>query len=224
MIRATRERTNFGADEVTGILDRPDDARFLYVLAHGAGAGMHHPFMEEISGVLFDEGVATFRYQFPYMEAGGKRPDPPRLLTSTVRAAVARAAEMAPDLPLVAGGKSMGGRMTSQAAAGGTLVGLRGLVFLGFPLHAPGRNTTSRADHLRDITLPMLFLQGTCDSLADIDLIRGVCKGLGDRATLRIIESGDHSFKVLKRSGRTGDVVMAELRDTITAWAKHVTT
>ncbi len=208
--------------KVSGMLRRPADASALYVLAHGAGAGMRHVFMEEVSAKLFDAGIATFRYQFPYMEEGKKRPDTPKLLTATVRAAARRAAELAPDLPVFAGGKSMGGRMTSQAASAEALPGVKGLAFLGFPLHAPGRNSTNRADHLGDVALPMLFLQGTRDSLAEIDLIGAVTSGLGRRATLHVIDGGDHSFKVLKRSGRTDEDVMTEIRDTIVAWVDRL--
>lgn len=197
---------------VSGVLQRPGDASCLYVFAHGAGAGMRHAFMEELSGLLAAAGVATLRFNFPYMEARKRRPDTPRLLTATVRAAVDKARALAPELPLLAGGKSMGGRMTSQAAAAEPLPAVAGLVFVGFPLHAPGRTGTSRADHLRDVNVPLLFLQGTRDALADIELMRQVSAGLpGRRGKLHVVEGGDHSFKVLKRSGRTHDDVMAEL-------------
>ena len=203
---------------VPGILTLPPDPRLLYVLAHGAGAGMRHRFLEAITAALAGRGVGTLRYQFPYMEAGGRRPDPPAILEATVRAAVAAAAEAAPGLPLLAGGKSMGGRMTSNAAARQPLPGVVGLVFLGFPLHPPKRLGDSRADHLREVHLPMLFLQGTRDTLADLDLITGVCQRLGPGATLHVVEGGDHSFAVLKRSGRSEDEVMSELAGTIAAW------
>jgi uncharacterized protein len=202
---------------VSALLELPPDARALYVLAHGAGAGMHHRFMEAIAAGLAARRVATLRYQFPYMEAGGRRLDPPGVLEATVRAAVAGAAQAAPALPLIAGGKSLGGRMTSSAAAKGPLPGVRGLVFLGFPLHAPGKPGTQRAAHLEQVQIPMLFLQGTRDALADLSLIRGVCERL-PHATLRVVEGGDHSFAVLKRSGRTETEVMAELVETIVAW------
>jgi len=202
---------------VPALLELPPDARALYVLAHGAGAGMHHRFMEAIAAGLAGRRVATLRYQFPYMEAGGRRPDPPGVLEATVRAAVACAAQAAPALPLIAGGKSLGGRMTSSAAAKGPLPGVRGIVFLGFPLHAPGKPGTDRAAHLERVQIPMLFLQGTRDALADLSLIRGVCERL-TRATLHVVEGGDHSFAVLKRSGRTEAEVMAELVETIVAW------
>jgi predicted alpha/beta-hydrolase family hydrolase len=194
----------------------------MFALAHGAGAGMTHPFLEAVSARLFDAGVATLRYQFPYMEAGRKHPDTPAVATATVRAAVEKASALAPDLPLLAGGKSFGGRMTSTAAAGAPLSGVHGLVFLGFPLHAPGRRGTNRARHLEEVGVPMLFLQGTRDPLADLELVRGVVDGLGNRATLHVVEGGDHSFRVLKRSGRTEEDVMGELQSAIAAWADGV--
>ncbi len=208
--------------DVSAILRRPDDSWALYVLAHGAGAGMRHRFMERIAGELADRGVATLRYQFPYLEQGSRRPDPPGVLEATVRAAVTKARELAPELPLVAGGKSMGGRMTSSAEARRTLEGVCGLVFLGFPLHPPKRPGTSRAEHLAGVQVPMLFLQGTRDDLADLGLIGDVCDGLGPRATLHVVDGADHSFAVLKRSGRTEAEVMAELADTITGWTRRV--
>jgi predicted alpha/beta-hydrolase family hydrolase len=208
---------------VSGILIRPPDAWLLYVLAHGAGAGMRHRFLESISEALGGRGIATLRYQFPYVEAGRKRPDYPSVLEATVRAAVGKAAELVPELPLIAGGKSLGGRMTSGAAAGGALPGVRGLVFLGFPLHPPGQPGTSRADHLGRVDLPMLFLQGTRDSFARLDLITEVCEELEPNATLHVVEGGDHSFTVVKRSGRTPAAVLGELVDTTVDWARsHV--
>ena len=203
---------------VSGILTRPVDARVLYVLAHGAGAGMRHRFMEAIAGALAARGVATLRFQFPYTEAGGRRPDPPAVLEATVRAAVATAAEVAPDLPLIAGGKSMGGRMTSGAQAREPLPRVAGLVFLGFPLHPPKQPGVGRAEHLALVELPMLFLQGTRDDLATLDLITGVCEQLGPRATLHVVEGGNHSFEVLKRSGRSNAEVLDELADGIVQW------
>jgi uncharacterized protein len=202
---------------VSGLLELPDNARALYVLAHGAGSGMRHRFMEAIASGLAERAVATLRYQFPYVESGGRRPDPPGVLEATVRAAVGRAAEAAPGLPLIAGGKSLGGRMTSSAAAKTPLPGVRGLVFLGFPLHAPGKPGTERAAHLERVRFPMLFLQGTRDALADLTLMRTVCDRLPG-ATLHVVEGGDHSFAVLKRSGRTDVDVLAELADTTVAW------
>jgi uncharacterized protein len=205
---------------VSAILVRPPDAWLLYVLAHGAGAGMRHRFLESISEALAGRGVATLRYQFPYLEAGRRRPDYPSVLQATVRAAVAKAAELEPDLPLIAGGKSLGGRMTSGAAAETPLAGARGLVFLGFPLHAPGQPSTGRADHLDRVDVPMLFLQGTRDDFARLDLITDVCEGLEPNATLHVVDGGDHSFGVLKRSGRTPSEVMGELVDTTVEWAR----
>lgn len=208
---------------VSAVLVRPPDAWLLYVLAHGAGAGMRHHFLESISGMLAGRGIATLRYQFPYVEAGRKRPDYPSVLEATVRAASAKAAELAPELPLIAGGKSLGGRMTSTAAAGGGLPGVRGLVFLGFPLHPPGQPGTSRADHLDRVDLPMLFLQGTRDGFARLDLITDVCEELEPTATLHMVEDGDHSFAVPRRSGRTASEVLGELVDTTVEWARsHV--
>lgn len=204
------------------LLVRPSDAWLLYVLAHGAGAGMRHRFLEAVAAALAVRGLATYRYQFPYMDAGGGRPDPPSVLEATVRAAVQRAAAAAPDLPLVAGGKSLGGRMTSAAAAGSPLPGVRGLAFLGFPLHPPGQPGDRRAEHLERVDLPMLFLQGTRDAFARLDLLTGVCGRLGSRATLHLVEGGDHSFGVLKRSGRTPDEVMDELADTMAGWARSL--
>src|SRR5213080_3374926 len=205
--------------EVSGLLLRPKDARLLYVLAHGAGAGMRHPFLESISQRLAEQGIATLRYQFPYMERRSRRPDPPAVAAATVRAAVAEAARIAPDLPLVAGGKSFGGRMTSTAQAEEPLPGVRGLVFLGFPLHPPGRPDDKRAEHLAQVRIPMLFLQGDRDEFADLTLLRPVVQRLGERATLHLVEGGDHSFKVLKSTGRTADQVMTELAATVDRWA-----
>jgi predicted alpha/beta-hydrolase family hydrolase len=208
------------APPVSALLTRPAGAWALYALAPGAGAGMRHRFLESIAAALAERGMATLRYNFPYLEAGGKRPDPPGLAHATVRAAVARAAEVAPGLPLLAGGKSFGGRMTSGAAASGPLPGVRGLAFLGFPLHPPGQPGTGRADHLEQVDLPMLFLQGTRDDFARLDLITAVCEELGSPATLHLVEGGDHSFAVLKRSERTAAEVLAELADTLVEWAR----
>jgi predicted alpha/beta-hydrolase family hydrolase len=204
---------------VAALLLRPPAARCLYVFAHGAGAGMQHRFMRAASALLAGHGIATLRYQFPYMEAGSRRPDSRGTLIATVRAAVRAAANAAPDLPLLAGGKSMGGRMTSQAAAEAPPLGVRGLVFFGFPLHPAGRPSTERADHLARVQLPMLFLQGERDRLADLDLLQPVCAGLGDRATLHVVPDADHSFHVPKRSGRTDDDVLAELARIIAQWS-----
>src|SRR3989449_9166326 len=202
---------------VSGLLLRPDSARVLYVLAHGAGAGMRHRFLETIVRALAERGIGTLRYQFPYMERRARRPDPPAVAAATVRAAVAEAARVAPGLPLVAGGKSFGGRMTSTAQAQEPLPGVQGLVFLGFPLHPPGRPADQRAEHLAQVRIPMLFLQGDRDEFADLKLLRPMVKQLGERATLHLVAGGDHSFHVLKRSGRTDVEVMAELVETIVA-------
>ncbi len=204
------------------MLIRPHDARLLYVLAHGAGAGMRHHFLAQAADVFAARGIATYRYEFPYMQAGKSRPDPPGVAEAAVRAAVVAAAHRAPELPLIAGGKSFGGRMTSQAQAREPLPAVRGLVFLGFPLHAPGRPGTARAEHLASVDVPMLFLQGTRDEFAQIDLLQEVVTKLGDRATLHLIDEGDHSFKVPKRTGKTEGDVMNELADTVSEWtAKH---
>ncbi len=179
--------------DVSGLLLRPDGARLLYVLAHGAGAGMRHPFLEDVARRLAERGIATLRYQFPYMERRARRPDPPAVAAATVRAAVAEAGRAAPGLPLVAGGKSFGGRMTSTAQAEQPLPGVRGLVFLGFPLHPPGRPGDKRAEHLAQVRIPMLFVQGDRDEFADLKLLRPVVTQLGERATLHLVEGGDHS-------------------------------
>ena len=205
-----------GAGKVSALLLRPAKARWLLVLAHGAGAGMSHPFMAKLADELASVGVATMRYQFPYMEERRRVPDAPAVLTATVRAA----ADAAPELPLLAGGKSMGGRMTSQAAAERLLDGVRGLVFFSFPLHPPNKPGTKRADHLAKVTVPMLFLQGTRDTLADLKLLRPVCTKLGARATLHIIETADHSFHVLKSSKRSDAEVLRELGETTALWAE----
>jgi predicted alpha/beta-hydrolase family hydrolase len=212
-----------GGCDVTALLLRPADAGWLYVFGHGAGAGMQHRFMAAASARLAECGIASLRYQFPYMEAGSRRPDSRATLLATVRAAIGAAAGAAPDLPLLAGGKSMGGRMTSQAAAEAPLPGVRGLVFFGFPLHPAGRPSTERADHLAKVHLPMLFLQGDRDKLAEIDLLRPVCAGLGDRATLHVVPEADHSFHVPKRSGRTDDEILAELARTVAQWTQAIT-
>ena len=206
--------------DVSGLLLRPDHARLLYVLAHGAGAGMRHPFLEAIAQRLAEQGIATLRYQFPYMERRSSRPDSPAIATATVRAAVAEATHVAPGLPLIAGGKSFGGRMTSTAQAEEPLPNVRGLVFLGFPLHPPGRPGDQRAEHLARVQIPMLFLQGDRDEFADLKLLTPLIERLGQRATLHLVEGGDHSFKVPKRNGRTADDVTADLVGTIDGWAK----
>ena len=205
--------------EVSALLVRPATARWLLVLGHGAGAGMNHTFMEKLAAELANAGIATLRYQFPYMEGQRRVPDKPAVLLSTVAAAMRLAQETAPELPLLAGGKSMGGRMTSQAAAENLLDSVKGLVFFGFPLHPPNRPGTKRADHLAKVSVPMLFLQGTRDTLADLTLLRPVCAKLGSSATLHIIPEADHSFHVLKRSGKTDAEVITELAQTTAAWA-----
>jgi predicted alpha/beta-hydrolase family hydrolase len=200
-----------------GLLERPTNATSLLVFAHGAGAGMRHPFMEAAASALADRGVATLRYEFPYMQKGSRRPDPPAVLQATVRAAVRAAAATAPDLPLFAGGKSMGGRMTSLTAAAEPLPDVRGLVFFGFPLHAAGSPSSARGAHLAGVTVPMLFLQGTRDRLADLDLLRPLLAGVR-RATLEILEGADHSFHVPKSSGRGDAEVLADLATRVAGW------
>ena len=196
----------------------PDAPRFGFVLAHGAGAGMRHPFLETISQALFERGVATLRFEFPYMQEHRNRTDSPAVCAATIRKAVQHARADWPGLPLIAGGKSFGGRMTSTAQSEEPLDGVRGLAFLGFPLHAPGKPSEARAEHLFRVQLPMLFLQGSRDDFARLDLLTGVCEKLGARATLQVIEGGDHSFKVPKKSGRSADEVMAWLADSIVQW------
>lgn len=208
--------------EVSGLLLRPDDATSLLVLGHGAGAGMSHPFLEALAQRLADLRMATLRYQFPYMEAGKRRPDYGPILQATVRSAVATARELAGDLPLLAGGKSMGGRMTSLAAARESLAGVRGLVFVGFPLHPAGKPGTERTEHLKRVGCPMLFLQGTRDSLAGLSLLEPVIDELGSSAHLHVVDGGDHSFKMLKRSSRSQDGALDELAATTTNWAAQV--
>ena len=205
---------------VSGFLQVPSDAAALLVLAHGAGAGMAHPFMAAMAGGLGERAIATLRYQFPYMERGSKRPDPPQLAQATVRAAVATAAQVQPDLPLFAGGKSFGGRMSSQAQAKEPLSAVRGLIFVGFPLHPAGKPSRERAKHLADAKIPMLFLQGTRDALADLTLLQPVCKSLGKRATLKLFAEADHSFHVPARSGRKDAEIFAEMLDVTAAWIK----
>lgn len=211
-----------GGGEVSALLTRPANARQLLVLAHGAGAGMNHPFMEKLSSQLGEAGVATLRYQFPYMEERRKFPDVSAILMATVVAAVRTAAQLGAGLPLLAGGKSMGGRMTSQAAAESPLAGVTGLIFFGFPLHPPNRPGTKRADHLTRVAAPMLFLQGTRDAFADFELLRPICADLGSLATLHVIEEADHSFHVPKKSGRTDADVLRELAETASTWAEKI--
>ncbi len=207
---------------VSGLLQAPARARACYVLAHGAGAGMRHPFMAAVAAGLAERGIATLRYQFPYMERGSKRPDPPKLAQATVRAAVAAAQGALPELALFAGGKSFGGRMTSQAQAQAPLPGVRGLAFLGFPLHPAGRPSAERAEHLFDVQVPMLFLQGTRDTLAALDQLEPLCQALGARATLKLFADADHSFHVPARSGRTDEQVLGEVLDALASWIDGV--
>jgi uncharacterized protein len=206
------------AHSASGLLLAPARARACYIFAHGAGAGMSHPFMNVVAEELAEREIATLRYQFPYMEQGGRRPDPPRLAQATVRAAALEAARLVPALALVAGGKSFGGRMTSQAQAAAPLPGVRGLVFLGFPLHPAGRPSDARAEHLLDVQIPMLFLQGTRDVMAELDLLRPLMERLGARASLELIRDADHSFHVPARSGRKDAQVRGEMLDRLAAW------
>lgn len=204
------------------LLELPEGAKALYVLAHGAGAGMRHPFMDAIARALAARGIGTFRYEFEYMEKKSRRPDAPSVAMARVREAVAEAADAAPGLPLLAGGKSFGGRMTSNAQAEAALPGVRGLVFLGFPLHPPGKPSIARADHLDRVLIPMLFAQGTRDEFAEPGLLGQVLARLGTRATLHSLEGGDHSFAEPKSSGRSKDDVLAELGETIRGWAARL--
>ena len=210
------------AAPVSGLLTQPPRPRACYVFAHGAGAGMTHSSMETIAAGLGERGIATLRYQFPYMENASKRPDPPAIAHAAVRAAVAEAARCCPALPLVAGGKSFGGRMTSQAQALSPLPGVRGLAFLGFPLHPAGKPSSDRARHLTDVNIPMLFLQGTRDALAELSLLKPVVKDLGSRATLHLSDGADHSFHVLKSSERNDREVMNEVLDVFAAWVEGI--
>jgi predicted alpha/beta-hydrolase family hydrolase len=208
------------ARQVSGLLQVPSDAAACYVLAHGAGAGMTHPFMVNAANGLAERGIATLRYQFPYMEKGSGRPDPRKIAHLTVRAAVAEAKREVPEIALFAGGKSFGGRMTSQAQAESPLDGVVGLVFLGFPLHPAGRPSDERAKHLFDVRVPMLFLQGTRDELAKLELLEPLAKRLGSVAALRLFQDADHSFHVPARTGRKDADVQDELLDTLTTWIK----
>jgi uncharacterized protein len=207
---------------VSGLLQAPAEPRACFVLAHGAGAGMAHPFMAGVAAGLAERRIASLRYQFPYMERRSHRPDPPKVAHATVRAAVAEAARLLPRLALVAGGKSFGGRMTSQAQAAAPLPGVRGLAFLGFPLHPAGRPSRDRGQHLFDIGIPMLLLQGTRDNLASLDELEPLCQALGARAALRLFADADHSFHVPVRSGRTDGEVRNEMLDVLVAWIDRV--
>jgi predicted alpha/beta-hydrolase family hydrolase len=207
------------AGSVSALLLRSERPRACFVFAHGAGAGMTHRFMQAFAEGLVARDIASLRYQFPYMEKASKRPDPPAIAQATVRAAVAEAARVFPGLPLIAGGKSFGGRMTSQAQAAASLEAVQGLAFLGFPLHPAGKPSSERAEHLGGVHIPMLFLQGTRDSLADAKLIAGVIDRLGSSATLHLVQGADHSFHVLARSGRNDGEVMREILDRFAGWA-----
>jgi len=207
---------------ISGLLQAPPEARACYVLAHGAGAGMTHPFMAAIANGLAGRGIATLRYQFPYMERGSKRPDPPKVAHAAVRAAAWEASRLVPKLALFAGGKSFGGRMTSQAQAAAPLHGVRGLVFLGFPLHPPGQPSDDRAKHLLDVQIPMLFLQGARDEFADLQFLEPLCGRLGARTTLKLFPDADHSFHVPARTGRKDTEVRDELLDALARWIGKV--
>lgn len=209
--------------EVSAILVRPEAARALYVFGHGAGAGMRHIFMETAAGKLSDLGVATFRYNFPFMEGGRRGPNHAPILVKTVRSAIAEAASLAPDLPLLAGGKSMGGRMTSTAASKDALPGVLGLAFFGFPLHAPGKDSNERGAHLADVGLPMLFLQGTRDRLARLDLLEPLLARVKPRPTLHVVDSADHGFHVTKKSGRTDEEALDEICSRFSEWVSETT-
>jgi hypothetical protein len=207
-----------GSEGVSALLLHPAGAKALYLFAHGAGGGMSHKAMESNAQGLADRGIATLRYQFPYMEKGSPRTDPPRIAHATVRAAAAKALELVPDLPLFAGGRSFGGRMTSQAQSIEPLPNARGLAFLGFPLHPAGRPGIERAEHLASVAVPMLFVSGERDALAELDLLKGVVAGLGERATLHLVAHADHSLKVAAKSGRTAAEAEGEALDALAEW------
>ena len=207
---------------ISGLLNAPPKARVCYVMAHGAGAGMQHPFMDAVAKGLAERGVATLRYQFPYMERGSKRPDPPTVAQAAVRAAVVSMSKLAPDLALIAGGKSFGGRMTSQAQAESPLPGVRGLAFLGFPLHPAGRPSQERGKHLHGVGLPMLFVQGSRDPLANLPLVQRLVKELGPQAALKVMRDADHSFHVPIRLRRDDADVKADMLDALSGWIDMV--
>jgi hypothetical protein len=211
-----------GDESVSALLIRPPGAKALYVFAHGAGVGMTHRSMASNAEGLAERGIGTLRYQFPYMEKGSGRPDPPRIAHAAVRAAVIEAARLAPDLPLFAGGRSFGGRMTSQAQAESPLPGVRGLAFIGFPLHPAGKPGIERAEHLERVQVPMLFVSGSRDALAELDLLQPVVASLGERATLHVIVDADHSLKVPAKSGRTPAEAEAEALDAIADWIDRI--
>ncbi len=207
---------------VSAVLMTPEDVKYLLVLAHGAGAGMNHPFMEMLSEKLVEKNFAVFRYQFPYFEKGRRSPDPPNILTATVRSAIETASNKFKGLPVYAGGKSMGGRMTSTAASKEALLNVKGIIFFGFPLHALNKPSSERAEHLFKVNVPMLFLQGTRDKLADLNLLKPVIKKIKGKAELHIVEGADHSFRVLKSSGRTDEQVIEELAKSSQEWVKKI--
>ena len=224
MNSVTAERLTLAVDEtrrVSALFQRPPAAKACFVLAHGAGAGMEHPSMATIAAELAARSVATLRFNFPYMENRSRRPDPPPLCHATVRAAVAEAARLAPKLALIAGGRSFGGRMTSQAQAIAPLPGVKALAFLGFPLHPAGKPSAERAEHLREVKIPMLFLQGTRDALAELELLQPLIKRLGARTTLKLLQDADHSFHVPARTGRKDAEVRAEMLDAFAAWIEQ---
>jgi len=212
-----------GAEQVSGLFLRPPNAKALYLFAHGAGAGMTHPAMESNARGLASRGIATLRYRFPYMEKGSRRPDPPPIAHAAVRAGAAKALELAPELPLFAGGRSFGGRMTSQAQAIEPLPQVRGLAFLGFPLHAAGKPGVERAEHLKRVQIPMLFVSGDRDALAELDLLEQAVATLGQRATLHLVSHADHSFKVAAKSGRTAAETESEALDALASWVLQLT-
>ncbi len=221
-VEERRFRAAPSGGEVSALLLRPPGASVLYVFGHGAGVSIDHPFMEGAARALAERGVATLRYRFPYSEAGRKAPDSARVLQQTVRSAVAEAARLAEGLPLLAGGKSMGGRMTSLAAAEEPLAGVRGIAFFGFPLHTVGRPSAERGEHLRRVGLPMLFLQGTRDDLADLSLLRPLLERVMPPPTVHVVDDADHGFRVPKRSGRTDAQVLEDLCDCFASWARGV--
>lgn len=221
--KAETLQIDVGATRVSTLSQTAPRAFACFVFAHGAGAGMAHPFMSAVANGLAERGIATLRYQFPYMEKRAKRPDPPKVAHAAVRAAVAEARRRFPNLPLIAGGKSFGGRMTSQAQASAPLDGVAGLAFFGFPLHPAGKPSRERAAHLSDVTIPMLFLQGTRDALADLGELEPVCAALGAGATLKLFADADHSFHVPARTGRKHAEVLAEALDAFAEWAGRIT-
>jgi hypothetical protein len=221
-MQRTKVDLRFANEQVTGLLLRPDNAKALYVFAHGAGVGMMHPSMVAYADGLAARDIATLRFNFPFMEKKTKRPDPPRIAQVAVRAAVGAAGEMAKDLPLFAGGRSFGGRMTAQAQSVAPLPGVRGLAFLGFPLHPPGKPGIERAEHLKNVEIPMLFVSGSRDPLAEIELLKPMVKDLGKRATLHVIDDADHGLRVPAKSGRTAEQAQAEALDAVAGWMKKL--